>query len=182
MPRKLVGLIVFAIAAVFSTTLLAAEEVPRPQPTVSVEGTLGDGKRILRAQISGSDPVEGLTVSFFAKRLFGLLPLGETETDKDGSAGLEFPGGLPGDSHGNVEIVARVEVSKSLTATGHAVVRWGIPVPAKAESFPRALWSPQAPRGLVWTIIALLMIVWSTYGFVVYHLIQIPTHKHTQGG
>ena len=41
------------------------------------------------------------------------------------------------------------------------------------DPFPRALWSPHAPLGLLITIGSMLTIVWSVYLFVVIQLVKI---------
>ncbi len=44
---------------------------------------------------------------------------------------------------------------------------------AIAESFPRALWAPQAPVGLIVTIMLLVGGAWGAYAFVVLQLVAI---------
>lgn len=154
---------------------LAAEEQPSPkQPTVFVAGTEEGGTPMMSAHVTTSGPVEGLTVRFFAQRSFGLLPVGEAETDAEGIAKISFPKDLPGDARGNVKVIAVVEGTDEFAeATGHAVIGWGAPVPHDPEPFPPALWSPRAPRGLLIVICVVFGGIWLTYGFVLTQLIQI---------
>ena len=45
----------------------------------------------------------------FVKRLFSPLKLGEGKTDEAGEASIEIPNNLPGDSHGNITLLARLD-------------------------------------------------------------------------
>jgi hypothetical protein len=53
------------------------------------------------------------------------------------------------------------------------VVDGALPAAAAADVLPRALWSDRAPLGIVAVIVALLLIVWATYAFVVLQLVRI---------
>lgn len=158
----------------FTPEPMAQEEPTQQVPFVFVAGTEADGKKMLSAHVATSSPVEGVTVQFFAQRFFGLLPVGEAETDAHGVAYIPFPQDLLGDSRGNVTIVATVEDSNGRSfGTGRAVVGWGLPTPAQHEPFPRALWAPRAP----WSLIGVICVVFGgislTYGYVVVQLVRI---------
>lgn len=168
-----VAALVFGLSAVGAFPL-AAEELPQQVVTISVEGVERDGSRSLRAQVSGSSPLDGMTVRFFAQRLFGLLPLGEAEADEQGIASIPFPKDLPGDAEGNVEVVAKAEDEDGIESIGRVViVSWGLPVSAHQDPFPRALWAPRAPRGLIAVTCVLFGGVWLTYGYVLSQLVRI---------
>ena len=53
------------------------------------------------------------------------------------------------------------------------MISGGTPFHPQPNLFPRALWSPHAPVGLIATIVSLLVIVWGNYAFVVSQLIKI---------
>lgn len=172
--RKSLGLLLLALIVSTTGILVFAEEQIEQSAVVTVEGVEKDGARTLRAQVSTSDLLEGLTVRFFAQRLFGLLPLGEMEIDEHGAANIPFPQDLPGDARGNVTIVATVEDSNGRSfGTGRAVVGWGLPTPAQHEPFPRALWAPRAPWSLIGVICVVFGGIWLTYGYVVVQLVRI---------
>ncbi len=129
-------------------------------------------------------PVPKATVSFYVQRLFGLMPAGEentAETDENGEAILLFPKGIPGDERGNLTIVARVEEHELLgSMEAQADARWGTPVLAEKDPFPRALWEPRAPIQMIMTFSILFGGVWMTYCFVFYQLFKIRKEPSEQ--
>lgn len=171
---RLMGELALLLLCLDSLSIVLAQEEAPGQPAVFVEGTEAGGERRLTARVITSGPLEGVTVRFAAERLFGLLPLGEADTDEHGLASIPFPHDIPGDEHGNVRIVATVEATGELAqAEARAVIGWGVPVPVEVEPFPPALWSPRAPQGLVAVIGVLFGGIWLTYGFVLVQLARI---------
>lgn len=76
-------------------------------------------------------PVSGVPVGIFVKRLFGELPIGrEAEsTDEEGFVSLEIPGDIPGDKNGDYTIIARVSDHESFgNLEASKTVTWGIPL------------------------------------------------------
>lgn len=171
-----IGGLILGLASLGS---LAVAQAPAREPlSVAVRGAEGAGRHQLVASVGGPGPMAGVTVHFFAKRTFGLLSLGEADTDDQGMANFSCPADVPGDAIGDVDIVATVDATEGVAGgTGRTRVRWGIPVPVQVAPFPPALWAPRAPREFVAVIIVLLTIVWGTYGFAAYHLAQIPRSK-----
>jgi hypothetical protein len=148
---------------------------PASGATVTVAVGIEEGKKVLVATVAlHGKAIEGAKVAFYAKRTFGQLLLGQEETLDDGTAGVPFPEGLPGGSTGELHIVAQVIAPAAYSdACGGATVKGGIVVLPEEDPFPRALWSPHAPLGLVATLATFLGIVWSCYVFVISRLIAI---------
>jgi hypothetical protein len=87
---------------------------------------------------------------------------------------VAFPHDLPGNEAGELTVIARVLAPEALEgARGEAVVDGALPASAAVGILPRALWSDRAPLGIVAVIVALLLIVWATYAFVVLQLVRI---------
>ncbi|MBX9851339.1 MAG: polysulfide reductase NrfD [Cytophagaceae bacterium] len=119
-------------------------------------------------------PLQNVDLSFYAKRTFGLLPLGDVTSDSVGKAGIQisrkFP---PGDTLGNIKIIARIEDSDIVKDTSaYTIIQSEIRFPSRTP-FPRSVWAPHAPLWLIATFILLLGGVWITYAYVIKTIINI---------
>lgn len=124
-------------------------------------------------------PVPETLVGIFVKRFFNPLKVGEGTTDESGEALVEFPLGLPGDSAGNLTLMAKLdenEVYGNLEATVMAP-KWGEPVSNKIEDQPRALWSSHPPIWMLITFIVLMLVVWGHYVVIVYELFRLKKEQ-----
>jgi hypothetical protein len=159
-----------AAAAPGATTLPAVTDVE-----VKLSTDVEDGKKQLVATVKrAGKPVEGATVSFGARRSFGRLGLGTDVTLDDGTAAIAFPTDLPGDDKGNLELSAMVQGPLSQWgASAQTLLPGGKPKPPPMDNFPRALWSPYAPVGLIVAIAVLVGGAWGAYLFVAYQLLVI---------
>lgn len=125
---------------------------------------------------SGSDTIlnDGIDLSFYVQGSFSLYRIGEAEL-KDGVCTVEFPVTLPGDSEGNLTIIAKIEESDDFGfVEGSAVEDWGmVREPAVLEK-RRGLGDTDAPLWMVYTLIFLMSAVWIhyLYVFVVIYLIK----------
>lgn len=156
------------MSALALTLLLAAA------PAVSLSSGVEDGQRVLIATVTdGSKPVEGSRVAFEVPRAFGLLVLGEEETLDDGTAAVPFPVSLPGDASGRLEVIARVVAPEAYADLSTRTTFDGQRVREERNPFPRELWSPRAPFGLVAAIFACVGGVWVVYASVAYELEKI---------
>jgi hypothetical protein len=118
-------------------------------------------------------PLEETDVYFYVPRSFSLLPVGE-EWFEEGRAQLDFPTSLPGDSIGNLTIVAKIEDHElygNVEAVG--VKDWGLAMPRVVIEKRRGLGDTDAPLWMVYTLIVLLSIVWFHYLYVFYLMIKI---------
>ena len=119
-------------------------------------------------------PIEGEDMYFYVQGSFSLLNLGDEELD-DGQCQVDFPVTLPGDSVGNVNIVARIEESRDYgTVEVRSAKDWGVPrIPVQVEN-RRGLGDTDAPLWMVYTLIVLLSVVWFHYIYILFvvHLIK----------
>lgn len=146
-----------------------AATAPRPASGASVTIASGteEGKKVLTATVTlKGKPVEGAKVAFYVQRTFGQLLLGQDDTLDDGTAVAPFPSDLPSLT-GELHVLAQIVAPAAYTdGRGEATFKGGVVVLPETDPFPRALWSPHAPLGLVLTLATFLGIVWSCYFFV----------------
>jgi len=125
---------------------------------------------------SDSDKIllDGIDLSFYVPGSFSLYRIGEAEL-KDGVCNVEFPVTLPGDSEGNLTIIARIEESDDYGfVEGSAVKDWGMVRETIVPEERRGLGDTDAPLWMTYTLIVLLSAVWIhyLYIFVVIYLIK----------
>lgn len=158
---------------------MAAPQAPAAKPTIALKLDTEEGKKVIVATVTqAAKPVEGAKVAFSVKRTFGDLQLGTEETLDDGTAAVAFPADLPGGADGTLQVIAEVKAPKELAGLrSQSVFDGAAKIHAEPEPFPRALWSPRAPLGLVLTVFVLLGAVWSTYAYVVVQLLHIKKGK-----
>lgn len=143
-----------------------------------------DSIRQIRISLTAMDaegneaPVGETEVNLFVQRLFGLLPLSEDPetTDESGEIVVEFPADIPGDTAGNLIIVARIEDHERFgNLEFRRKINWGVPLiidPAKSQ---RELWSSRAnaPVYLIVIVNALLAGIWGVILYIVYQAFKI---------
>ena len=118
-------------------------------------------------------PLEETDVYIYVPRTFSLLPIG-AEWFEEGSAKVRFPTSLPGDSVGNLTIIARIEDNELYGNVEVSEVKdWGLPMPVKTIEKIRGLGDTDAPLWMVYTLIVLLSIVWFHYLYVFYTMVKI---------
>ncbi len=88
------------------------------------------------------DISEGVEIQFYVKRMFSLLPLGK-ESIEDGECSIEVPNDLPGDSAGNLIIIAKiVDHDEFANVEQRAEIGWGIPVSLVTKEYNPFLGGP----------------------------------------
>lgn len=155
--------------ALSMTVLSSAQE---GEPSIKLSIIEDDSLKICKAVVmTDSTPVEGTDVNFYIKRNFGLLPLALTETtDENGEATAEFNISLPGDTLGNITIIAQLDDDDAIA--DQLVVPWGTKTKYETQITQKALWASRANAPLYLIIIANAIIIgiWGTMGYVLYLL------------
>lgn len=119
-------------------------------------------------------PVSGELLTVYVPRMFSLLPVGEATLDEMGNASIEFPADLPGDSIGNISIIAKFEEHPEFgNVEKRTSLKWGIPPVTQDHSSHRALWTKTAPKWMIYTLSILLTGVWGHYLFALISIIRI---------
>lgn len=112
------------------------------------------------------EPLTEEDVNIYIKRLYSNLKVGTITLDEEGLGSIEYEL-IPGDSIGNIKIIARiddheeygnVEVSK--------VINWGTPVDYSIKPTVHEIWTSEAPIWMTVTVIIFVLGVW-------YHLVLI---------
>lgn len=117
---------------------------------------------------SGSDKIlmDGIDLSFYVPGSFSLYRIGEAEL-VDGVCTIEFPVTLPGDSKGNLTIIAKIEESDDYGfVEGSAAMDWGMVRETLVQEERRGLGDTDAPLWMTYTLIVLLSAVWIHYLYV----------------
>lgn len=120
-----------------------------------------------------SIPLSEEMVTVSVQRMFSRLPIGDVTLDENGKGSIEFPGGIPGDSLGNLKIVAFMADHELYGNIEYASnIKWGVP---KQEVLftHRALWTQIAPLWMIVSLTVLLTGVWAHYIFVIIQLILV---------
>ncbi|HEY0676942.1 MAG TPA: Ig-like domain-containing protein [Chitinophagaceae bacterium] len=138
--------------------------------------------RVMVMQLSdnGWIPANEVELKLGVKRMGGELMVGEEEsytTDSTGEAIAEFKREqLPGDTAGNLTLVARVEDNDQLgNLFAEATVPWGMRMIVQHKPQARTLWATgeYAPVWLIATAIFIIAVVWGTIFYLVFQIIKI---------
>ncbi|MCF6241912.1 MAG: hypothetical protein L3J74_11275 [Bacteroidales bacterium] len=104
------------------------------------------------------NPLNDVEITFYAKRLFSLLPLGKKQLS-NGTCSLEFPTDLPGDSAGNVLIFAKIEDNDNFGNVEKKVIAsWGIPVTLNKETYDPFTGGPFASFLLLSVLLTVIIV------------------------
>ena len=119
-------------------------------------------------------PLEETDIKFYVPGSFSLYAIGEGSFE-NGICEVNFPVTLPGDSLGNLTILARIEESDDFgNVEARAVKGWGIMREPVIIESNRGLGDTDAPLWMVYTLLVLLSAVWIhyIYVFVVIYMIK----------
>jgi len=144
-----------------------------------------EGKKIMATLVEQKDsawvPVAGVDMKIAVKRLGGNLNVTETPTyttDSLGIANADFAyKNLPGDSAGNLILVASVEDNDVFgNLTSEKTVPWGTSVSYNSEYNTRSLFARRgwSPYWLIWMSYSIIAAVWFV---ILYLFVQIRKLK-----
>jgi hypothetical protein len=141
--------------------------------TIKLTLTQNDSTKVCTAVVLESDakPAQGIAVNFYIKRSVGLLPIATMEkTDDNGEASTIFPTTIPGDSLGNVTVIARLEDDEAIM--DQKIISWGTKVKYSSEIDQRTMWGSRsnAPTYLIIISNAIILGIWGTMGFILFQL------------
>ncbi|HVZ57474.1 MAG TPA: hypothetical protein VG870_12490 [Chitinophagaceae bacterium] len=152
---------------------------------ISIDTARNDGTRSVTATIlqwaGGSwKPAKGVDVKVGIRRLGGELPVGDEEsytTDSTGRISADFKrDSLPGDSRGNLVLVARVEDNDQF---GNLVIEktvpWGIRFQPHSDFGRRTLWATRnhTPIWLLVMAYSIIAAVWGVIFYLITRLVRI---------
>ncbi|MCX6186673.1 MAG: hypothetical protein NTU43_06700 [Bacteroidetes bacterium] len=137
-----------------------------------------DSQKVCKALVvSEALPVKELSIKFYVKRLFSLLPIGEATTDENGSASLEFPTDIPGGETGNLTVIAKITEDENYmdTETTHDI-KWGVIVKEDPNlSHQRSLWGSRSDAPIYFMVASDLIIlaIWGTLIYIVFQVFKM---------
>ena len=171
------GVILFGVSS-FLPNCLHAQDA---QATIKLKFTAtGDSIKVCKAIVTAADkPVKEISVKFYAKRFFSLLPIGKAVvTNDEGEATVTFPNDLPGNATGNITVIAKIEEDDTYgTVEAQDSIKWGLIKAADSEDVwaERSLSASRdkAPTYLIIASNAIIVGVWLTLAYVMFSLYKI---------
>ena len=157
-------------------------EIVIAKSKVEIDTVAAEEGRTVRVRVfelSGDEwiPAKDVEMKIGVSRIGGILPISDEETyttDSTGEVVAEFKKeNLPGDSAGNIRLIARVEDNEQLgNLQAEAIVPWGEAFRVVPEVQHRSLWATRdkAPLWLLFMAGVIVVIVW---GSIIYLIIQI---------
>ncbi len=151
---------------------------------IQLQCSIQDSLKIVTATVNEveNNATKGLVpnveVHFYVQRSFSLFPFGKEgmKTDSSGRISAQFPDKLPGDSAGNVMIIAKLEnLSKYADAEIKEKIKWGTPVISNQKFERRSLWAAgaNAPITLLILVNSLIAAAWGLIFFIFYKIYAI---------
>ena len=141
----------------------------------SLKVTFAEEEKKVKVKISSihkdSAVVEGITMSLYAKRYFGMLQIDKSKrTDQNGNVSFTLPTDLPGDSIGNVNIKLNVADAAGFEETvNDTIFKVGIPTIHKNLLDNRAMWNVRS-KAPIWLILAYSGAVLTVLSVILYIL------------
>ncbi len=118
-------------------------------------------------------PLNEVEVPIFVARMFSHLKVGVI-TLAEGEGTFEFPNDLPGDTIGNVNVIAKFDENEEYgTVIKSQTIEWGIKTNHFNAYSPRSLWTQVAPVWMIVTLSIMLLGVWGHYFYVIIKLIVL---------
>jgi hypothetical protein len=150
-----------------------------PGARIWIKLMLNPGKDSVKMKVSAikansSVPVTGAGVRLFVKRTFGQLPLGEEETtNAEGVAAFSISPALPGDTVGNILVLARFTDEEKFGSAGKdTLLQAGVKITPVSLTKDRAMWNVvrKAPIWILLTYSLGALLVW---GFILFVLLKL---------
>jgi hypothetical protein len=135
-----------------------------------------DSVKTCKAILTANDkPAPGVTVKFFVKRMFSLLPIGKpVTTDDSGTAAVKFPNNLPGGSDGQVVVVAKLDDDPTYGSLQvQDSIKWGALVPAGDGNWENRSLAASRSKAPMFLIVASNVIIVGIWGTLIYVILQL---------
>ena len=122
---------------------------------------------------------EDVDVNFYVPGSFSLLKIGQ-RSFSEGEASVPFPVTLPGDSTGNLTVLAKIERNEEYgIVETSGMIDWAAPRMYDLPAKRRGLGDTDAPLWMVYTLIVLLSAVWFHYMYVFFVIYVIKRKGET---
>lgn len=144
--------------------------------TITLQFNDNDSMHVVNATVVDSvtgQPLKEVALTFYVKRSFGLMQVGEATTDSTGFATAEFKKDVRSDVEGKVLFIAKIEDNDVVNNTRvQTILKPDAPY-AKSVMPERAMFARHAPWWLVITFTSLLGVVWGIFAYIVYLIKKI---------
>lgn len=146
---------------------------------ITIDLSLLAAEHKLRAEVSGLEgeartPVAGAEIRLTVRRRFGNLQIGEViMTNEQGLAFFNSPVDLPGDTIGNLSLIAQLDDDEEFgLVISETILPAGLPLTPVSLRAERAMWNTnkRAPIWLILTFSLGLLIVWGVIFSVLFQL------------
>jgi len=113
------------------------------------------------------------------KRYFGNYQIGESTTNENGYASIAFPDDLPGDTQGNLQLIARINNASLGEIEQDTMLKIGITSKYKSLIDRRAMWNinSKAPYWVIFSYTGVVLLVWGTIFFILLELRKIKIYN-----
>ncbi len=123
-------------------------------------------------------PLSEKEVIFYIRRHFSNLKIAEGTTNENGEVTIECPQNIPGDEHGNIMLIGRVDDLEEYGSVAASITKpWGIPLKESNYQSARTLSTHAPPLWMVIVFAILMTTVWGHYLVIIYKLVNIRKLK-----
>jgi hypothetical protein len=119
-------------------------------------------------------PLKGVEITFYVQLAFGIMKVGNGTTDTTGVTSADFPLGIPpGDTLGNLVILARVEDNAVINDTSFRVTLKVKPTFLARSPVTAGLISSTPPFWLEGTFWLIVLLVWGSFAYTLLLIYRI---------
>lgn len=165
--KILIALLTIAVSA-------AAQE--KKDGIISLQMNDNDSMHLVSATVTDAvakTPLKDVELTFYVKRLFGLMKVADGTTDSTGVVNAEFPKDIQGDGNNKILFIAKVEDNDVMNDTAFQLtLKPDLPY-TKNKPQTRAMYTRHAPWWLVITFILVVGTVWLLFVYVIYLVYRI---------
>ena len=167
------------------------------QPPVQAEGQASKGKNIkismdfdakrkiiiLKVRGLSADKqiikMANVKLMLSVKRYFGNFSIGESRTNENGFASFAFPDDLPGDTLGNLQLIAKINDAALGEIEQDTILKIGVASKHKSLLDSRAMWNAnsKAPYWVIISYLGVVFLVWGTIFFILLDLRRIKMYN-----
>jgi hypothetical protein len=141
---------------------------------VKGDSTFSVSVKLVDLGTGAETPIPETALGVFVSRLFFPLKVGEGTTDATGVVSVDIPKNLPGDTKGNITLLAKIDENELYGNLEASITQpWGARVSDQLKELPRSLWSPHPPIWMLATFIILMVAVWGHYIVIVVQLFRL---------
>lgn len=123
--------------------------------------------------------IANVRLNLSVKRYFGNLHIGESTTNENGFASIAFPDNMPGDTQGNLQLIARINNADLGEIEQDTTLKIGLVSKHKNLLDTRAMWSvnAKAPYWVIFSYSGGVLLVWGTIFFILLELRKIKIYN-----